>query len=366
MKKAGKTVVVVTNFPYRKGTTADADAVVCNFSGSPDSIRAAADLLFGAVKACPTTKMPIDLSAEKNIPVQVAEAGEEASRQETGRQKGLSIRRPVLSPEIQFNHQTDRTQQCQSHPRLTSAISTPSTGTRSPAIYEQNKMAVHFQGMSKILLFPQTVAIQGAPTCSIGISPYGLYNRLNDAGRLIMLNQKAIQFGSAPFIRVGDKFTMLTQKQPGATELADDIPAVKNYYSPPVDAKNVALTIATPSAEFAYKVGKLNIIRRLISPLLAGNEQTLMPLCVEEFEVTNNSKEPQTVTLVVPRPSLVNLQEKELKPTDQDSVYICTAAVHGQVHETFESDGVRGIVMGSKETRESDGAGRRGHARRCD
>jgi uncharacterized protein (DUF608 family) len=223
-------------------------------------------------------------------------------------------------------------------------------GNEIASIYEQNKMAVHFQGMSKCLLFPQTVAIQGAPTCSIGISPYGLYNRLNDAGRLIMLNQKAIQFGSAPFIRVGDKLTMLTQKQPGATELEDDIPAVKNYYSPPVDAKNVALSIATPSAEFAYKVGKLNIIRRLISPLLAGNEQTLMPLCAEEFEVTNNSKEPQTVTLVVPRPSLVNLQEKELKPTDQDSVYICTAAVHGQVHETFESDGVRGIVMGSKET----------------
>ena len=223
-------------------------------------------------------------------------------------------------------------------------------GNEIASIYEQNKMAVHFQGMSKCLLFPQTVAIQGAPTCSIGISPYGLYNRLNDAGRLIMLNQKAIQFGSAPFVRVGDKLTMLTQKQPGATELEDDIPAVKNYYSPPVEAKNVALTIATPSAEFAYKVGKLNIIRRLISPLLAGNEQTLMPLCAEEFEVTNNSKESQTVTLVVPRPSLVNLQEKELKPTDQDSVYICTAAVNGQVHETFESDGVRGIVMGSKET----------------
>ncbi len=67
LKKAGKTVVVVTNFPYRKGTTTEADAVVCNFSGSPDSIRASANLLFGAIKACPTTKMPIDLSAEKNL-----------------------------------------------------------------------------------------------------------------------------------------------------------------------------------------------------------------------------------------------------------------------------------------------------------
>jgi hypothetical protein len=68
LKDAGHTVVVVTNFPYLRGTTRDADAVVCNFSGSPDSIRAAADLLFGTLKPYPTTKMPIDLSAEKNLP----------------------------------------------------------------------------------------------------------------------------------------------------------------------------------------------------------------------------------------------------------------------------------------------------------
>ncbi len=34
LKAAGHTVVVVTNFPYRKGTTTVADAVVCNFSGT--------------------------------------------------------------------------------------------------------------------------------------------------------------------------------------------------------------------------------------------------------------------------------------------------------------------------------------------
>jgi beta-N-acetylhexosaminidase len=70
LKDAGHTVVVVTNFPYLKGTTKQADAVICNFSGSPDSIRVAADLLFGAVKPSPSTKMPIDLSAEKNLPDQ--------------------------------------------------------------------------------------------------------------------------------------------------------------------------------------------------------------------------------------------------------------------------------------------------------
>ncbi|HYB59875.1 MAG TPA: hypothetical protein VEH50_00200, partial [Methylomirabilota bacterium] len=68
LKDAGHTVIVVTNFPYRKGVTTEADAVICNFSGSPDSIRAAADLVFGAVKPYPSTKMPIDLSAEKNLP----------------------------------------------------------------------------------------------------------------------------------------------------------------------------------------------------------------------------------------------------------------------------------------------------------
>jgi beta-N-acetylhexosaminidase len=68
LKKAGHTVIVVTNFPYRKGTTKEADAVICNFSGSPDSIRASADLLWGDFKPTKTTKMPIDLSAEANLP----------------------------------------------------------------------------------------------------------------------------------------------------------------------------------------------------------------------------------------------------------------------------------------------------------
>ncbi len=224
------------------------------------------------------------------------------------------------------------------------------SGPRIAAIYEQAKMTVHFQGMSKTLQFPHTVALQGAPTCSIGISPYGLYNRLNDAGRLIMLNQKAVQFASAPFIRIGDKCTMLTQKRPGDAELPDDIPAVKIYYHPPIAEKNVSLTIATPSLEIAYKLGKMKIVRRLISPLLSGGDQTLMPLGVEEFEVENTGNEAQEITLVVPRPSLVNLQEKELKPTDQDSVYVCSAAVHGQKHEAFQAAGVRGIIMGSAET----------------
>jgi len=75
-------------------------------------------------------------------------------------------------------------------------------GAKISEIYDENCMSVHFQGMSKTLLFPHTIAIQGAPTCSIGISPDGLYNRLNNAGRLILMNSNAIQFASAPFIRI--------------------------------------------------------------------------------------------------------------------------------------------------------------------
>ena len=96
LKAAGHTVIVVTNFPYRRGTTTEADAVICNFSGSPDSIRIAADLVFGAVKPYPTTKMPIDLSAEKNLPDAGARARVEEARKKSGDKNGECVGRKVL------------------------------------------------------------------------------------------------------------------------------------------------------------------------------------------------------------------------------------------------------------------------------
>jgi len=86
LKAAGHDVVIVTNFPYRKGTTTVADAVVCNFSGTPDSIRISADLLFGTVKPYPTTKMPIDLSAEKDLP-----EGPDAEPIKTKKKKNVNV-----------------------------------------------------------------------------------------------------------------------------------------------------------------------------------------------------------------------------------------------------------------------------------
>lgn len=224
------------------------------------------------------------------------------------------------------------------------------SGAQISEIYVKNKMGVHFQGMSKTLPFPHTIALQGAPTCSIGISPDGLYNRLNNAGRLILLNQNAIQLGSAPFVRVGDKEAItLTTKDPRAVEGPDDVPALKNYYHPSVSEKQTSISLATPLAEMAYELGSVRVTRRLISPFLSGSKHALLPAGVEEYEIKNKSSQRQQITLVIPRPSLVNLQEKELKPTDQDTVYVCSTPVKGHVHEDFSSQGLKGVAMGSKE-----------------
>jgi uncharacterized protein (DUF608 family) len=226
------------------------------------------------------------------------------------------------------------------------------SGKQISKIYFDNKMTVHFQGMSKCLQFPHTIALEGAPTCSIGISPEGLYNRLNNAGRLILLNQNAIQLGSAPFIRTKNGTVMLTTRIPEAAEGPDDVPALKNYYHPPVQEKNVSISLATPLAEISYKLGNAKVTNRIVPPFLSGNVQASMPINVEEYEVKNTSSKTQQITLVVPKPSLVNLQEKELKPKDQDTVYVCATPVKSHIHKAFKSKGIKGIVMASKESKE--------------
>jgi len=74
LKAAKHTIVVVTNYPYIEGTTKEADAVVCNFSGTPDSIRASTDLLFGKIKPSSSTKLPIKLGSQRAAPVKKLKA----------------------------------------------------------------------------------------------------------------------------------------------------------------------------------------------------------------------------------------------------------------------------------------------------
>ena len=76
LKDAGNKLVVVTNYPYVEGTTNEADVVVCNFSGTPDSIRASADLLFGKIRPSAKTKLPIKLGVQKEAPIKKPPAKE--------------------------------------------------------------------------------------------------------------------------------------------------------------------------------------------------------------------------------------------------------------------------------------------------
>jgi beta-N-acetylhexosaminidase len=69
LKEAGHKVVVVTNHPYVEGTTSDADAAVCIFSGTPDSIKISAQVLFGRVRPSAKTKLPIRLGVQIETPV---------------------------------------------------------------------------------------------------------------------------------------------------------------------------------------------------------------------------------------------------------------------------------------------------------
>ncbi len=74
LKAAGHKIVVVTNYPYIEGTTAEADAAVCNFSGTPDSIRASVDLLFGKIVPSPATKLPIKLGSQEVVSIKEIKA----------------------------------------------------------------------------------------------------------------------------------------------------------------------------------------------------------------------------------------------------------------------------------------------------
>lgn len=219
--------------------------------------------------------------------------------------------------------------------------------------YVKNKMVVHFQGMSKTLQFPQTIALQGTPTLSIGISPDGLYNRLNNAGRLILLNQNSLQFGSAPFVRInGREFAMLSPKNPRFVEGPNDSPGLKDFYHRPIPLQKLTISLATPLAEMTYNLDKIVITRRMISPFLAGGIDAMLPVGVEEYQIENTTNTNQYVTLVFPRPSLVHLQEKKLKPLDQDTSYICSTPIKGHLHEAFKTKGMYGVIMGNSESRE--------------
>src|SRR5208283_5186567 len=94
----------------------------------------------------------------------------------------------------------------------------------------------------------------------------------------------------------------------------------------------------------------VRVARTTISPELSGTEADVsVPATVDVFEFDNATGEERTVTLVIPRPSLVNLTEKKLR-AEQDNAFSGQGATADHVHEEYQSATMSGVVMGSRKT----------------
>lgn len=222
------------------------------------------------------------------------------------------------------------------------------TGAQAKAIYLFSRMVVHAQGLSATLEFPPTGVVTGAPTLSTAVSPFGQVNHLLDAGRSIRFGKRT-RFASTPMICVtagGKTQTCLLTNLKREDE--DERGEEPQSYPDSIADEAVTITLSPPSMVARYQLEGVRVARTTISPELSGNEDDVsVPATVDLFELSNPTAEERTVTLVLPRPSLVNLTEKKLR-AEQDNAFAGQGATEDQVHEEFQSGAAHGVVMGSK------------------
>ncbi len=224
------------------------------------------------------------------------------------------------------------------------------TGAQAKVIYLFSRMVVHAQGLSATLEFPPTGVVTGAPTLSTAISPFGQVNHLLDAGRSIRFGKRT-RFASTPIVCVTaggkTKTCLLTNLK---REDEDEKGEEPQSYPDSIADDAASVTLAPPIMIARYELEGVRVARTTISPELSGNEADVsVPATVDVFELSNPTNDTRTVTLVIPRPSLVNLTEKKLR-AEQDNAFSGQGATQDQVHEEFESGAIRGVVMGSKKT----------------
>jgi len=224
------------------------------------------------------------------------------------------------------------------------------TGAQAKAIYLFSRMLVHAQGLSATLDFPPTGVVTGAPTLSTAVSPFGQVNHLLDAGRSIRFGKRT-RFASTPMICVtagGKTQTRLLSNLKREDE--DEKGEEPQSYPDSIADEAVSITLSPPSMVARYELEGVRVARTTISPELSGHEQDVsVPATVDLFELSNPTAQERTVTLVIPRPSLVNMTEKKLR-AEQDNAFSGQGATEEQVHEEFQSGAIRGVVMGSKKT----------------
>jgi len=223
-------------------------------------------------------------------------------------------------------------------------------GTRIKKIYEDNRMAVHNQGHYRSVASPQAIAKEGTLTLSLIISHHGTVTGIIDSGSLIFLNDNPLQMASIPFVSIDNKTpVMLTSYKTENFTSPDDFPLPQNYYYDFTAQKDISISLATPLAQLHYRIGKTEITRRIIPPLLSSNDQ-FTPVCVEQYILHNKSKSSQQITLVVPMPSLVNLGRKNSRPCEQDYTFLGYASINGQVHKKFSYQGITGVEMSGEQS----------------
>ncbi|MEO7424410.1 MAG: GH116 family glycosyl hydrolase, partial [Fibrobacteria bacterium] len=225
-------------------------------------------------------------------------------------------------------------------------------GAQAKMIYLFRKMGVHAQGLSATLDFPPTGVVTGAPTLATGVSPFGQVNHLLDAGRSIRFG-KRMRFASTPMISVTHAgktdVRLLTNLRRDEEDERGEEPQA---YPDSLADEAVSVTLAPPLMISRYELDGVRIVRTTVSPELAGSEMDVtVPATVDVFELANAGDEERTVTLVLPRPSLVNLAEKKLR-AEQDNAFGSQGATRDHVHEPFQSSGSQGIVMGSERSQD--------------
>ncbi|NLL13897.1 MAG: hypothetical protein GX267_10875 [Fibrobacter sp.] len=223
-------------------------------------------------------------------------------------------------------------------------------GTRIKKIYEDNRMAVHNQGHYRSVASPQAIAKEGTLTLSLIVSHHGTVTGIIDSGSLIFLNDNPLRMASIPFVCIDNNTpVMLTSYEAENFTSADDFPLPQNYYYDFIAQKNISISLATPLAQLSYRIGKTEITRRIIPPLLSSRDQ-FTPVTVEQYILHNRSNSSQQITLVVPMPSLVNLSRKNSRPCEQDYTFLGYAAINGQVHSKFNYQGITGVEMSGEQS----------------
>lgn len=101
---------------------------------------------------------------------------------------------------------------------------------------------------------------------------------------------------------------------------------------PPTPAAEVDYKALYPTAEYRYALaGSVIMRRKVVSPIVRHRPELCgLPLSWNQYEVTNNSAQPRTVTLVQYQPNITGSSAQKVRPGVQDAWCELLSFPHGQ------------------------------------